>query len=108
MVTVIIQIRYAYSQSKADKASMDPGFLGYFNKMTIVVPVQMISATFQEICNGPRRIRKITAVGIVKRINRHRAVVDHETVKVSIHIIIKKRNLGCVSRNIESVCSCRF
>src|SRR5258706_6040545 len=80
----------------------------YLGKMTIIITKQMIPASFQKTGYIPVLLRQITPVIIAKIINWHRAIVDHETIQVTIEIIIKKRNLGSVGNDIKAILSCFF
>src|SRR5690349_15008809 len=87
---------------------MNSCFFCYFSKMPAIVAEQMITAAFQEISHRPLILGQVAPVRIIQLVYWDRTVVDHETIKVAIEIIIKKRNLRSIGRNVEAILCSRL
>ncbi len=102
-ITVAVNVADGDAEAKADEGAVDAGFTGDFCKMAVIIPEQVVSASFEERCYRPLRIREVPAIGVVERVDRDRAIIDHKAVEVAVVVIIEKRDLGSIGGDVQAV-----
>jgi len=102
-VAVIVHVTDGYTQSKADEGTVDAGGFCDFCEVTVVISEEVVAAAFQEVSHGPLGLWQVASIGVVEGIDGDRAVIDHEAIQVAIVVIVEKRYLGSIGRDIQAI-----